>query len=141
MCHVRADSRPVPAARYGRRVARIDGKPIAEYLIGSLNDRGYLPVRPSEVTVELDVLEDRVKAVIGGLQAQEPVGIGMRNLRECLLLQLERLAEQGLVQPMQVKSLIVDEVLHDAWQWRPAVPIPHLRSELWTLTAMSRCRV
>jgi hypothetical protein len=29
--------------------------PIAEYLIASLNDRGYLPVRPSEVAFELDV--------------------------------------------------------------------------------------
>ena len=35
--------------------------PIAEYLIGSLNDRRYLPVRLCEVAFELDVSEDRVK--------------------------------------------------------------------------------
>src|SRR5579864_4867918 len=73
--------------------------PIAEYLIGSLNDRGYLPVRPSEVAFELDVSEDHVNKVIAVLNAQEPVGIGTRNLRACLLLQIERLAEQGLAQP------------------------------------------
>jgi DNA-directed RNA polymerase specialized sigma54-like protein len=73
--------------------------PIAEYLIGSLNDRGYLPVRPSEVAFELDVSEDRVNKIIAVLHAQEPVGIGTRNLRACLLLQIERLAEQGPAQP------------------------------------------
>jgi RNA polymerase sigma-54 factor len=73
--------------------------PIAEYLIGSLNDKGYLPIKPSEVAYNLDVSEDRVKEVIAVLHAQEPVGIGTRNLRECLLLQIERLAERGLSQP------------------------------------------
>jgi RNA polymerase sigma-54 factor len=72
---------------------------IAEYLVGSLNDKGYLPIKPSEVAHHLDVAEDRVRQVIAVLHAQEPVGIGTRNLRECLLLQIERLAQQGLTQP------------------------------------------
>jgi len=72
--------------------------PIAEYLIGSLNEKGYLPIKPSEVAYDLGVSEERVTAVLAVLQAQEPVGIGTRNLRECLLLQIDRLAERGIRQ-------------------------------------------
>jgi RNA polymerase sigma-54 factor len=73
--------------------------PVAEYLVGSLDEKGYLAVRPEDVAYELDVPVDRVRAVLRVLQAQEPVGIGARNLRECLLLQIEHLEERGLRQP------------------------------------------
>ena len=40
-----------------------------------------------------------VRAVLRVLQAEEPVGIGARNLRECLLIQIDHLEERGLSQP------------------------------------------
>jgi RNA polymerase sigma-54 factor len=73
--------------------------PVAEYLVGSLDEKGYLSVRPEDVAYELAVSEDHVRAVLRVLQAQEPVGIGARNLRECLLLQIQHLEERGLSQP------------------------------------------
>src|SRR5919201_1829845 len=48
---------------------------------------------------EMDVPIDKVRAVLRVLQAQEPVGIGARNLRECLALQIAHLEERGLSQP------------------------------------------
>ena len=63
---------------------------IGEYLIGSLNERGYLTCSLQEAantfTVELAVVE-RVLALI---QKMEPVGIGARDLQEALLIQLRQ---------------------------------------------------
>jgi RNA polymerase sigma-54 factor len=73
--------------------------PIAEYLIGSLDDKGYLSVKVEDVAFDLDADVDRVRAILRVLQSEEPVGIGARNLRECLLIQIDHLAERGLNQP------------------------------------------
>ncbi len=72
---------------------------IAEYLVGSLDEKGYLSLRAEEVAYELSVDEERVRAVLRVLQAQEPIGIGARNLRECLLIQIAHLEERGVEQP------------------------------------------
>src|SRR5215212_10092558 len=48
---------------------------VAEYLVGSLDDKGYLAVKVEDVAYELDVPLDKVRAVLRVLQAQEPVGI------------------------------------------------------------------
>src|SRR6202158_5498797 len=76
-----------------------DDMPIAEYLVGSLDEKGYLSVKVEDVAYELDVPVDTVRAVLRVLQAQEPVGIGARNLRECLSIQIAHLAERRLTQP------------------------------------------
>jgi RNA polymerase sigma-54 factor len=73
--------------------------PIAEYLVGSLDEKGYLAVKVEDVAYEMDVSVDKVRAVLRVLQAQEPVGIGARNLRECLAIQIAHLEERGLIQP------------------------------------------
>src|SRR5437899_6766936 len=73
--------------------------PIAEYLVGSLDEKGYLAVRVEDVAYELDVSVDKVRAVLRVLQAQEPVGIGARNLRECLSIQITHLEEHGVGMP------------------------------------------
>jgi RNA polymerase sigma-54 factor len=73
--------------------------PIAEYLVGSLDEKGYLAAKIEDVAYEMDVPLDKVRAVLRVLQAQEPIGIGARNLRECLVIQLTHLEERGLSQP------------------------------------------
>ncbi|MCC6174924.1 MAG: RNA polymerase factor sigma-54 [Chloroflexi bacterium] len=73
--------------------------PIADYLIGSLDDKGYLSTSVEEAAYDLEVSEARVKHVLEQLQAQEPIGIGARNLHECLLIQLAYLEVLGIQQP------------------------------------------
>lgn len=74
--------------------------PIAEYLVGSLNENGYLTCSIEEAAYELDASPARVKAVLTALQSLEPVGIGARNLRECLLIQLNYLEQVGVSHPL-----------------------------------------
>jgi RNA polymerase sigma-54 factor len=71
---------------------------VAEYLVGSLDEKGYLAVKIEDVAYELDVPLDKARAVMRVLQAQEPVGIGARNLRECLSIQIAHLDERGMSQ-------------------------------------------
>jgi RNA polymerase sigma-54 factor len=62
--------------------------PIADYLVGSLDDRGFLVPSTETVAVELGVEVERVNAVLETIQRLGPSGIGARDPRECLLLQL-----------------------------------------------------
>ncbi len=68
---------------------------IAEYLVNSLDDNGYLQASISEVASVLGVSNDDVQEVLSRLQALEPVGIGARDLQECLSIQLAYLESQG----------------------------------------------
>lgn len=75
---------------------------IAEMLVGNLNEHGYLEADTAEIAHELQVNQERVEFVLDQLQTLEPAGIGARNTRECLLLQLAALGER----PPLVETLI-----------------------------------
>ena len=64
--------------------------PLIEYLVGSLDEEGYLGCTIEEVAQLLEAPVKRVEGVLRVLQAQEPAGIGARSMQECLLLQLYR---------------------------------------------------
>ncbi len=67
-------------------------KRLVSLLIDSLNDDGYLPQSLEEIgemlPQELDVDQDDLAIALQHLQHLEPVGVGARNLAECLSLQL-----------------------------------------------------
>lgn len=69
--------------------------PIADYLVGSLDDFGYLTVSDQEVAEACDVELERVQRVVDVLQRQDPIGVGARTAQECLLIQLRQLEEDG----------------------------------------------
>ncbi len=72
---------------------------IAEQIIGSIDEDGYLR-RPLESIVDdlmfthgINVTEEDVERVLKQIQRLDPVGIAARDLRECLIVQLEALPE------------------------------------------------
>jgi RNA polymerase sigma-54 factor len=73
---------------------------IAEQLVGNLNERGYLEISLTEIADYLQVPYERVAYVLTQLQMLEPCGIGARNIRECLLIQLEAVREQHDPHPL-----------------------------------------
>lgn len=74
---------------------------IAEYLIGSLDDHGYLPADIVEdAAIALDCDDTRVEHVLDVLQRMDPPGLGARGARECLLIQLRALREAGNARPL-----------------------------------------
>ena len=78
---------------------RPDQMEIAEFLIGNLNERGFLDTTVEDTAYALNRTAEEVEEVLGEIQHQEPVGIGARDLRECLLLQIDWLSEQGITHP------------------------------------------
>lgn len=62
----------------------------AEYIIGSIDDSGYLQTSLAEVAQALPSDMKTVETALKLVQSFEPPGIGARDERECLLLQLER---------------------------------------------------
>src|SRR5919107_697064 len=53
---------------------------IAEYLIGSLNEQGYLDTTVEEVATTLSIDVERVERVLQRLQEVAPVGVGARDV-------------------------------------------------------------
>jgi len=58
------------------------------YLVGSLDDRGFLTQSPNDVALQTGLPLDSVQEAARQLKTFEPAGIGASNLEECLLLQL-----------------------------------------------------
>ena len=85
---------------------------IGEYIIGNLDDNGYLnrPV-PNIVddllfTMNLSTTEKEVENVLRIVQQLDPPGIAARNLQECLLIQLQRMQAENQSPYMDYKLSI-----------------------------------
>jgi RNA polymerase sigma-54 factor len=74
---------------------------IAEQIVGSLDDDGYLRREISSIVDDLafrqniNATEEEIEEIIGQIQQFDPPGICARDLKECLLLQLRRNAAEG----------------------------------------------
>ena len=70
---------------------------IADYIIGNIDDNGYLTRSVEAISDDIvfqmgiEVDEDEIQSVLQMIRDIDPAGIGAKDLRDCLLLQLERL--------------------------------------------------
>lgn len=71
-------------------------KILGEYIIGNIDDDGYLRREVENMVDDLAFLqnittsEEELMAILTIIQDLEPAGVGARDLRECLLLQIRR---------------------------------------------------
>ena len=79
---------------------------IAENIIGNLDENGYLTASPEELTQEGKYSLEDVEEALAVVQEFDPLGVGARDLRESLLLQLKTLDPQN-----QLAQQIVSEYL------------------------------
>ena len=69
---------------------------IAEFLVGSIDEDGYLRRDLDSVSDDIafslgiEASPEELERVLGVIHRLEPAGVGARNLRECLLLQMEQ---------------------------------------------------
>ena len=64
---------------------------IGLYIIGNLNENGYLALSLEEAARATETSPEEVEAVLKRIHFFDPVGVAARDLRECLLAQLESL--------------------------------------------------
>ena len=95
---------------------------VMEYLIGSLDDDGWLRKSLSTLSDELaiyqniDISQEQLEQVLHKLQSLDPAGIGARDLQECLLLQIDRKDESRVKMMMQrVISDYFDDFIKKRW--------------------------
>ena len=71
-------------------------KPICEFLIGSIDESGYLRREIDDIiddlafTQNIIATKDEVLSILEKIQDLDPPGVGARSLQECLLIQLKK---------------------------------------------------
>ncbi|MCE3281517.1 MAG: polymerase sigma-54 factor RpoN [Chitinophagaceae bacterium] len=86
---------------------------IAEQIVGSLDDDGYLRRELSSIVDDLafrqnvDATEQEIEELILQIQHFDPPGICARDLRECLLIQLRRKLKEG--KPVETAISVLDK--------------------------------
>lgn len=75
---------------------------IGEYIIGNIDDSGYLARPVSGISDDLifnqniDADEDEIREVLDVIKEFDPAGVGAENLQDCLLIQLQRLENEDV---------------------------------------------
>ena len=64
---------------------------IGEYILGNLDQCGFLCESVTEISKNLDTSEDKVESVLERINYLEPIGVAAPNLQESLLIQLDSL--------------------------------------------------
>ena len=86
---------------------------IADVIIGNLDESGYLNrtvfalVDDLAFSANIYVTEKQVEEVLALVQELDPAGVGARDLRECLLLQLKR-TQSGDITRFTAKKIVED---------------------------------
>src|SRR5438552_3388908 len=62
----------------------------AELIIGNIDDNGFLQSTPEEMALNSGIAKEDFEKMLALIQSFYPPGVGARDLRECLLIQLQR---------------------------------------------------
>lgn len=87
-----------------------DERRIGRRIIDQINSDGYFEGSIGEVAMALGANVVLVERVLALVQQLEPIGVGARDLRECLQIQLRALAEQGR------EHVVARRVLEECWE-------------------------
>ena len=98
---------------------------LAELLIGNIDDAGFLQATPEEIANNTGMDAADLTRVLEVVQTFHPVGVGSRDLRECLLIQLRRLSKE-----QTLEYRIVDRHIEDLGKRR----FPEIARRLGTTT-------
>src|ERR1700745_138842 len=81
-------------AQLNQTVLSTDDRKAAELIIGNIDDDGFLQSTTEEMALNSGVPQDDFERMLGLIQTFYPAGVGARDLRECLLIQLRRLGKE-----------------------------------------------
>jgi len=72
-----------------------DDRKTAELIIGNIDDNGFLQTTPEEMALNTGIPQEDFENMLTLVQSFHPPGVGARDLRECLLIQLKREGRQS----------------------------------------------
>lgn len=85
-------------------------QPVAEVIIGDLNDAGYLVEDLDGIAKQAGVTLEDAEQALRAIQSIEPWGLGARDTRECLLIQMDRLEEIGEEVPGHARRIVAEHL-------------------------------
>ena len=87
------------------KIGKIE-KEICDYIIDSLDEDGYLRIDEKYIIDELNITNSLFEMCLKIVQQLEPVGVGARNLSECLIIQMRNLGiDNALLETIVSKDL------------------------------------
>jgi len=92
---------------------------IGAYIIGNLDDAGYLSRPVSGIaddllfTQNIDATEDEIREVLAIIQDFDPAGVGATNLQECLLIQLRRINNETPSKDCENAMVIIEKYFNE----------------------------
>lgn len=86
---------------------------IAEYLIFEMDDNGYITMDPAEAAENLAVDINDVEECLEAIRRMDPPGIGARDIRESLQLQLKRKGKEDSLEYRIVTAFLNDVAKND----------------------------
>jgi len=70
----------------------------AELVIGNIDDNGFLQSTPEEMALNSGIPREDFEKMLALIQSFYPAGVGARDLRECLLIQLQRQEKENTLE-------------------------------------------
>ena len=92
---------------------RGDDVDIADFIIGNIDDRGYLTCPIEEISEAIEVSVQEIERVLKVIQTFDPPGVGARDLSECLLIQLRQKEGQENYYDLELAIQIVRSHMED----------------------------
>jgi RNA polymerase sigma-54 factor len=83
-------------------------KKIGMLIIGNLDEHGYLQADLDSIAIECNAPLEKVESVLKKIQEFDPPGIGARDLRECLLIQVRHMGMEGSLAERIIRDHLKD---------------------------------
>jgi RNA polymerase sigma-54 factor len=76
-------------------VLNANDRKTAELIIGNIDDNGFLQSTPEEMALSSGIAKEDFEKMLALIQSFYPPGVGARDLRDCLLIQLQRARKES----------------------------------------------
>lgn len=104
-------------AQLGLRIISKTERKLAEYIIGNIDDDGYLRreleaiVDDLAFSVNIETSEEQLRTVLEVIQDFDPPGVGAESLQECLLIQIRKKNKEN--KNIQLANLILSDFFNE----------------------------
>src|SRR5438876_6394308 len=89
-------------------VLNANDRKAAELIIGNIDDNGFLQSTPEEMALNSGIAKEDFEKMLALIQSFYPPGVGARDLRDCLLIQLQREGKESSLEYKIISDYMED---------------------------------
>ena len=89
-------------------VLNANDRKTAELIIGNIDDNGFLQSTPEEMALNSGIAKEDFEKMLALIQSFYPSGVGARDLRDCLLIQLQREGKESSLEYKIISDYMED---------------------------------